>query len=341
MSAGPLLPWIAPSTEMPMKFSAKGDLHGGASGAICFSEPRKSPSDPQSWGEYGMVPTWLQDPHAKGLEPKRMGHGFPNIWPESSTWDCELWNATLIDKESVVYACIRPDGMPFMTAFFPGPIVGPSNMGFYSHTFFYDNYSFTPPTISTPNCPEPQPCSATGTETIDVWYGTDTAALNLTNKDAADLVGSFIFVGPHGGRKFWKRYNVDVSRSYGAWGDCNYDGHYNFCAHDTPPHVGRIGSQSLNGSQCGPATNVGLWYSFPYVGKCKDGEKVGTDGCTWQATLQKIITTDCLKAHNDGAYDKAWDKDMGKAPFPNVQAAVLAAYDACPNTPEVVEELTV
>merc|ERR1712110_1129065 len=102
----------------------------------------------------------------------------------------------------------------------------------------------------------------------------------------------------------------------------------NICSHDLPPHVGRSGGQSLNGTQCGPVTNVGLWYSFPAEGECKAGAKVGTDGCTWKATWQKTLAGDCLKKNNDSAFYKAWMEDKGKAPFPNVQAAVLAAYDA-------------
>merc|ERR1712226_1345011 len=117
-------------------------------------------------------------------------------------------------------------------------------------------------------CSEPALCKGTGVETIDVWYGTDLAWLDLTNKNGADLVGSLIFQSPHGTRKFWKRYSVNVNTRYGPWGDCNYVDGRNVCVHDLPPYVGRGGGQALSGSQCGPATSVGLWYSFPEKGKC-------------------------------------------------------------------------
>merc|ERR1712113_711700 len=134
--------------------------------------------------------------------------------------------------------------------------------------------------------------------------GTNNASLNLSNKDSADLVGSLIFNGAGGARPYWKRYSVDVQTNYGPWGDCNFIDGQNVCSHDLPPHVGRSGGQSLNGTQCGPAANVGLWYSFPAVGECKPGTKVGTDGCTWKATWQKTLAGDCLKKYNDGAFYK-------------------------------------
>jgi len=257
------------------------------------------------------------------------------LFNSSLAGSCDLWHALVGDDGSNVEVCIGSFDLPMAVIFVPGSSLGMANIEFFAHAFFYESISLEPPSISSPVCPAPlPPCPSNGTAIIDVWFGTDFGPSNLTNRDAGDLVGELIFLNVNGSRQYLQRYSVEVSTDYGKWGDCSYVDGVNQCFHDTPPHVGRSGSNYLGGSQCGPPTEVGVWYSFPYVGRCGEGEAVGVNGCTWQATLLKMVAFDCIFGHNDGAYGKAWADDVGKAPFPNVQASVLAAFEACDNVPQ-------
>jgi len=331
LTVGPPEKWVSDNAHQVLAMSANFTTMMASSGTVCTGYPRYLPWDPRNWYEYAGSLTWLQKPYSKGITPRYLQRGVFKEWGENETQDCDMWEAQLTDRASTVWACIGDDGLPRASGYLPGPVVGASNVFFWTRFLFFDNVVKGSTTVKQIECPARSVCPSSEVKTLDVWFQTNYAPSNLTNKNGADLAGSLVFSTPKSLRNYVQRYTVEVSTEWGPWGNCNYVNGQNKCELDMPPYVGRAGSNQLGGTQCGPTTDVGVWYSFPSVGRCGDGEAVGTRGCTWRAKLERMVTADCIKEHDDGAFMKAWDEDHGKAPFPKVQAAVLAAIEACPN----------
>ena len=82
-----------------------------------------------------------------------------------------------------------------------------------------------------------------------------------------------------------------------------------------------VGRQNLTsaysgkgGKKYGPGYKGGLWYSNPAAGECKEGQKVGDDGCTWRIVdTQKVLKASCMYTNIDD----------------HVEASDTACFSAC------------
>merc|ERR1712216_14247 len=104
--------------------------------------------------------------------------------------------------------------------------------------------------------------------------------------------------------------------------------------------VSRSSAEQLQGESfmgmCDTNSLVGSWFTFPHEGKCAEGASVGDDGCTWKLGSVKVVLMECMKAFNSSGWERAWQTDYSKAPFPNVMAHVQAAVQSCPDVREAV-----
>ena len=76
----------------------------------------------------------------------------------------------------------------------------------------------------------------------------------------------------------------------------------------------------------------GNWFSHPINGKCKDGEPVGTNGCTWRVIERnQIINASCMYSHIDAAVEAKAPSCFQACPQPtNVSAARLVSAPSLP-----------
>jgi hypothetical protein len=179
----------------------------------------------------------------------------------------------------------------------------------------------------------------------------------LEDRDTFDWVGQGVTLGSptnirFAGHKYLEVFDVDVDGRFGFWRDCNYNRNLqqNVCNYvggiDIPSSLGwgklvtRVSAEMLQGEKlmgaCEANSLVGSWQTFPHEGKCAASSNVGDDGCTWKQKSSKVILMQCMGAFNSSGWERAWQTDYGKAPFPNVMAHVQAAVESCPDVREAV-----
>jgi len=206
---------------------------------------------------------------------------------------------------------------------------------------WYDNLNFS----------DWKPCSVPG-------LGTTTQVLRALNdpeplgvlvaRDTFDLTGAGVTLGTpanvkFAGYKYLQMFDVELTNQMGFWRDCNYkrSSQRNVCGPSltqTPTLVTRSSAEQLTGLPhgeyamgiCDANAVVGSWFTFPEEGMCGDKEALGTNGCTWKLKRTKAVLMECMLSFNSSGWERAWDQDIQKAPFPNVQAHIKAALSACP-----------
>mmetsp|Transcript_32612 Transcript_32612/g.75782 ORF Transcript_32612/g.75782 Transcript_32612/m.75782 type:complete len:405 (-) Transcript_32612:135-1349(-) len=171
--------------------------------------------------------------------------------------------------------------------------------------------------------------------------------LELANRNSGDALGDMLFTcgtGTSGGAgRLIVRYVVMANSSWGQFNQCQYDGVRNYCTGTFGREVGRGTPEGLGGKvrggQCTDNLDVGSWYSFPKEGQCRDGEPVGSHGCTWSARLARVVDARCVLVHR--GLLEACTQEQGHPAFRNATAIfvkALASEDpsrgGCPSVAE-------
>merc|ERR1719428_386134 len=180
---------------------------------------------------------------------------------------------------------------------------------------------FTPSAACARNYPTPA-CPNQGNADLDVYrvHGT-TEPLTLENRNVGDALGDlgFFCLMAANDSSLVSRWTVSASTSWGQYAYCIHSTVAgNVCYGNTGKRVGRESSLGLGEGhvqgQCSANTDVGSWYSFPVEGQCKDGEAIGTNGCTWGSTkLIRTVAASCIL--QDRGLLKVCAAEMGHAPF--------------------------
>lgn len=217
---------------------------------------------------------------------------------------CQVW----VFAEEQRYdwsACVDDDGFPrrfSITAH--AEEVGSSMAGYltFSASLMNEPKITAKPIVTEEICASwPQPlCPGHGIQTMYVYRDTSMVSPAPGNRNGCDAKGqgftAFVYKS-----QYVALYEVSHNTSYGQYAMCNYiknRGVGNHCMGGGKT-IGRAPLFHVCGGkpqcgQCTPNSDTGNWLSFPQEGMCATGEEVGTDGCTWNATLKKVVNYSCV-----------------------------------------------
>jgi len=272
---------------------------------------------------------------------------------------CECWS--LVDQSAHdlqwIKVCLGSDDVPRRIEVEPsGNAVGWSNVFEWAHNLSFHNISLAPVgdfeqlPCWTDNISDFRSCSVPS-------YGTTLQAIRafndpepmgvLEDRDFCDWRGLGVTFGPpwsvkFSAAKYLEVFDVEITNDFGFWRDCNYNSvaKKNICGAsvlNTSTLVTRSSAEMLQGKTlmglCEENSEVGSWLTFPHEGKCDNMDELnkGTNGCTWLNKGAKVVLMDCMMSFNNSGWERAWKKDNGKGPFPNVMAHAKAAVKACPD----------
>lgn len=250
-------------------------------------------------------------PHRRSWNHTRTVYGFG--WLEQATW---IENTTVMGKNCTSYAanstnrfswaaCIDDYGVPLQFSMEADPReVGASMSGYLSFSLTLarslgpaEEEAFEP-SYACSHWPLPL-CEYQGLRNFKVYRDTSVVTDTPAGQNVGDLRGQTMTACMYSS-PYIAEYEVVVNSSYGQYALCNYisnDDRGNVCVGGGDA-VGRAPWLHIcHGKElCGQCTNnseTGSWFSFPKEGECKSGTHVGTDGCTWQGRLTKIVDYHC------------------------------------------------
>jgi hypothetical protein len=246
---------------------------------------------------------------------------------------CDLYNYT-VPAVASLSICLDGDE----------PIQMNITQSSYSQVQTYRNFrretdaaTLAPPTI----CDGPPEACGSGNitkRTLYIFHPDNN--FNMAGQDVADLLGDATFLCSDkfmwvaGGYSLFSAFEVSWLEKFGQYANCPPDPTSPTgarCMGGDDFHIGRSTAFLMgdNQGQCdGDAPQfyerLGVWYSMPVNGECKDGQELGKD-CTWKVERRvKTLDMGCL-------FDKfGLDKlcDNASAPFTNVALSLIKAIDS-------------
>eukprot|EP00929_Paragymnodinium_shiwhaense_P084946 TRINITY_DN45455_c0_g1_i1.p1 TRINITY_DN45455_c0_g1~~TRINITY_DN45455_c0_g1_i1.p1 ORF type:complete len:457 (-),score=63.17 TRINITY_DN45455_c0_g1_i1:281-1588(-) len=269
---------------------------------------------------------------------------------------CSVWAASMsiLGQAVNISTCVGLDGVPReqnMTSSTRSIAARTQSQHLYNVTLGKpDEAALAPFEVCTERYPQP-PCANSTIEKFDVYRTRTLKEPNdLDNRNTGNALGDMAFFcatsAAAGATQVVTRWEVQAITSWGQYAYCLYNAatHNNTCLGNTGKQVGResamgLGVGRLQG-QCSPNEDVGSWYSFPAEGRCPQGAKIGTDGCTWAAAPVRTVNASCILS--DRGLKQMCAQERGHAPLSRsaaiFEAALASADPAKGGCPDVENE---
>jgi len=199
----------------------------------------------------------------------------------------------------------------------------------YHITTGYDNVK---PQTSIPDkifarpqfCVIPHICALAPVMPMDVWRLHHPGDYNLTNHNAADILGEAVFLcqvvlgNRVSSSNYLSLFSIVANHTWGVYTPCNKE-----CVGGSLVLVGREASEGLKarGGQCADNENTGSWYSLTSQAECSQNAPNWND-CAWLfGSRTKTVSLDCLKTNG---ILEACQKDVD-LPYTNAAKIMLNA----------------